>query len=83
MEIIATIASVIAALAAVITLCFTLKTSRANIRKKIARKNKKIGEIDRQIFLAQSDSVSFVLIKKLEAKKKELQSDVETLKRDL
>ena len=43
MEIIATIASVIAALAAVITLCFTLKTSRANIRKKIARKNKKIS----------------------------------------
>ena len=44
MEIIATIASVIAALAAIITLCFTYKTSRTNIRKKIACKNKKISD---------------------------------------
>ena len=60
MEIIATIASVIAALAAIITLCFTYKTSRTNIRKKIACKNKKISEIDRRIFLSQSKSVSFL-----------------------
>lgn len=83
MEIIATIASVIAALAAIITLCFTYKTSRTNIRKKIACKNKKISEIDRRIFLSQSKSVSFLQIKQLEAKKKELQSEIEELRQEL
>lgn len=49
MDMIGTLSSVIAAFAAVVTLIFTIRNSKGNIRGRIERKERELRDIDIQI----------------------------------
>ena len=49
MDTIGTVSSVIAALATIITLIFTVRNSKGNIRKRIKKRERELRDIDTQI----------------------------------
>lgn len=73
------IASVIAALAAVATLIFTIRTSRWSIRKRIARKEIQIQKLENRLFLLQRRPDSILYEGALTTKMRELQDEIDGL----
>lgn len=73
------IASVIAALAAVATLIFTIRTSRWSIRKRIARKEIQIQKLENRLFLLQRRPDSILYEGALTTKMRELQDEIDDL----
>ena len=84
MEIIGIIASVIAAVAAIIALWYTIGASKGNILKRIDRKERQIQEIDNQLVrLYGLNRGSGGFITPLDAKKSKLKAEIAELKRRL
>ena len=73
------IASVIAALAAVATLIFTIRTSRWSIRKRIARKEIQIQKLENRLFLLQRRPDCILYEGALTTKMRELQDEIDDL----
>lgn len=84
MEIIGTIASVIAALAAIMTLRFTIRHSKGNIRRRIEQRQDKIREIETQLVnMYGLDRGRCHPITQLDLEIKRLQSEISELQKDL
>ena len=84
METIGVIASVVAALAAVITLVFTVRNNKGNILKRIDKKEEQIRMIDHQLFLRFGLNRGVGgYSSPLDMKKRRLQEEVAELKRKL
>ncbi len=83
METIGVIASVIATLATIITLIFAIRTSRQSIRRRIARKQRKISELDREIFLLGRNPLAFMQTEQLKMKQVILREEIVELQQYL
>ena len=84
MEIIGTIASVIAALAAIMTLRFTIRHSKGNIRRRIEQRQDKIREIETQLVnMYGLDRGRYHPITPLDLEIERLQSEISELQKDL
>lgn len=84
MEIIGTIASVIAALAAIMTLRFTIRHSKGNIRRRIERRQDKIRKIETQLVnMYGLDRGRCHPITPLDLEIERLQSEIMELQKDL
>ena len=84
MEQIGILASVIAAVAAIATLCFSVRTSKGNILKRIDRKEQQIREIDHKLNLRYGlNRGSGGPITPLDEKRRRLQEEINELRRKL
>ena len=84
MEQLGIIASVIAAVAAIATLCFSVRTSKGSILKRIDRKEEKIREIDHKLNLRYGlDRNPGGPISPLDNKRRKLQEEINELSRNL
>jgi archaellum component FlaC len=84
MEIVGTIASVIAALAAIMTLRFTIRHSKGNIRRRIEKRQRKIREIENQLVnLYGLDRGRCHPITPLDSEIERLQTEIMELQKDL
>lgn len=79
------VASIIAAVAGVITYKFTKKMSRGNIRRQIAAKERQIREIDNQLVrkFGIYDTGCGRALSPLDMKKRKLQEEIEDLRLEL
>lgn len=79
------VASIIAAVAGVITYKFTKKMSRGNIRRQIAAKERQIREIDNQLVrkFGIYDTGRGRALSPLDMKKRKLQEEIEDLRLEL
>lgn len=79
------VASIIAAVAGVITYKFTKKMSRGNIRRQIAAKERQIREIDNQLVrkFGIYDTGCGRALTALDRKKEKLQEEIEDLRLEL
>jgi hypothetical protein len=79
------VASIIAAVAGVITYKFTKKMSRGNIRRQIAAKERQIREIDNQLVrkFGIYDTGRGRALTALDRKKEKLQAEIEDLRLEL
>lgn len=79
------VASIIAAVAGVITYKFTKKMSRGNIRRQIAAKERQIREIDNQLVrkFGIYDTGRGRALTALDMKKEKLQEEIEDLRLEL
>lgn len=79
------VASIIAAVAGVITYKFTKKMSRGNIRRQIAAKERQIREIDNQLVrkFGIYDTGRGRALTTLDMKKEKLQEEIEDLRLEL
>ena len=84
MDKIGTLSSVIAAFAAVVTLIFTIRNSKGNIRRRIERKQRKIRELDVQLVnLYGLDRGKCHPITPLDIRIEKLQVEIEELQKEL
>lgn len=84
MEEIGIIASVIAAVAAIATFYFSVRTSKGNILKRIDRKEQQIREIDHKLTLRHGLNRSTGgPITPLDEKRRKLQEEINELRRKL
>ena len=84
MEIIGTIASVVAAFAAIMTLWFTIRHSKGCIRRRIEKKQRKIQEIETQLVnIYGLDRGRCHPITPLDYEIERLQSEISELQKDL
>ena len=83
--IIASMASIIAAIAAVATLRYTKRNSRGNIRRRIATKERQILDIQNQIYrrYGLNDNGTGRALSDLDYKKAKLQAEIEDLRLEL
>lgn len=83
--IIASVASIIAAVAAVSTFTYTKRNSRGNIRRRIAKKERKINDIDSQLRLkfGINDNGGGRALTSLDKKKRKLQEEIKDLSLEL
>lgn len=79
------VASIIAAVAGVVTYKFTKKMSRGNIRRQIAAKERQIMEIDNQLVrkFGIYDTGRGRALTALDMKKEKLQEEIEDLRLEL
>lgn len=79
------VASIIAAVAGVVTYKFTKKMSRGNIRRQIAAKERQIREIDNQLVrkFGIYDTGRGRALTALDMKKEKLQAEIEDLRLEL
>lgn len=79
------VASIIAAVAGVVTYKFTKKMSRGNIRRQIAAKERQIREIDNQLVrkFGIYDTGRGRALTALDMKKEKLQEEIEDLRLEL
>ena len=84
METIGVIASVVAALAAVITLVFTVRNNKGNILKRIDKKEEQIRKLDYQLLLRFGINRSSIgPVTPIDKKIGRLQEEISELKRRL
>lgn len=78
-------ASVIAAVASVVTYNFSKRMSRGSIRRKIAAKERQIQDIQNQIYrrYGLNDNGTCRAMTSLDKKKKKLQKEIEDLRLEL
>ena len=82
MEMIGIISSIVAAIAALATLWFSLRTSKGGILRRIDKKEAQIRKIDeQQIRMYGLNGRSRNVITPLDEKRKRLQSEINELKR--
>ena len=78
------IASVIAAIFAIMTYRHSVRMSKGNIRRRIEKKQKQINEINTQLFrVFRTDSTYGRPMTSLDLKKEKLQYEIEELKKEL
>lgn len=81
MELLGIILSAIAAISAVASLWFTVRTSKGNIHKRIKRKEEQIREIDNKLILKYGlNRCSGGPITPLDKKRERLQKDINELR---
>ncbi len=83
MEYIGVIASVIAAIAAVLTLFATVSNTKANIYKRINHKERQISEIENRLCRKYGLSRMHTVMTPLDKKKEKLQVEIDELQRRL
>ena len=83
--IIASVASIIAAIASVATFRYTKRNSRGNIRRRIAAKERQISDIQNQIYrrYGLNDNGTGRALSPLDMKKRKLQEEIEDLRLEL
>ena len=83
--IIASISSIIAAIAAVATFRYTKRMSRGNIKRRIAAKERQISDIQNQIYRIYGlrDNGTGRALSPLDIKKRKLQEEIEDLRLEL
>ena len=83
--IIASLASIVAAIAAVATFRYTKRNSRGNIRRRIAAKERQISDIDLQLCrkFGLNDTGQGRALTTLDLKKEKLQEEIEDLRLEL
>lgn len=82
-EIIGVVASVVTIVSFVGSAVHKFLTSKSRIRRKITRKECKIQEIDRQIFILGRDPLALEKINRLEMKRNQLQAEIYELQQNL
>lgn len=84
MEIIGIIASVVAAIAAIATLWFSIRSSKGNILNRIDKKEQQIREINNALIQKYGlHDGRFRAMTPLDAKRNRLQTEIDELKRKL
>lgn len=79
LEIIGIAASVIT----IVSFLYSLINSKRLVRWRIERKQRKIQELDRQIFILGRDPLALEKINRLEMKRNQLQAEIYDLQQDL
>ena len=84
-SVVCAVASIIAAVAGVVTYKFTKKMSRGNVRRQIAAKERQIREIDNQLVrkFGINDTGRGRALTALDRKKEKLQAEIEDLRLEL
>ena len=78
------IASVIAAIFAIMTYRYSVRMSKGNIRRRIEKKQKQINEINNQLFRTfRTDSTYGRPMTSLDLKKEKLQHEIMELEKEL
>ena len=82
---IGTIASVVAAIAAILTLRYTVRMSKGNIRRRIEKKQRQIQDIDNRLVKKYGiyHTIRGRALTSLDAKKAQLLSDIHELEKEL
>ena len=83
MNTIGIIASVIAAIAAIITLVFTIRNSKGNVIKRIERKQRKISEIENQFCREFGLNANMSMHYPTQKKKGKLEEEIEELQKKI
>ncbi|MBQ7311161.1 MAG: hypothetical protein IJW88_06500 [Alistipes sp.] len=83
LEIIGVVASVVTIVSFVGSLVYKIVTSKSRIRRKITRKEYKIQEIEKQIFLLERNPLALMRINQLKMKQAKLQEEIFELQQDL
>jgi len=85
MDSIGTIASVVAAVGTVLSLWYSRRMSKGSIRKRIAKKQRQIGDIDNQLCrkYGLNDNGHGRALTSLDFKKEKLQEEIEDLRLEL
>ena len=83
LELIGVVASVVTIVSFVGSLVYKIVTSKSRIRRKITRKEYKIQEIEKQIFLLERNPLALMRINQLKMKQAKLQEEIFELKQDL
>lgn len=77
------IASVIAAIAAIITLIFTIRNSKGNVIKRIERKQNQIHEIENQFYRSYGLNANMGMHYQTSSKKRKLEEEIEELRKKI
>lgn len=77
------IASVIAAVVAIITLFFTIRNSKGNVIKRIERKQNQIHEIENQFYRSYGLNANMSMHYPTSAKKRKLEEEIEELRKKI
>jgi hypothetical protein len=77
------IASVIAAVVAIITLFFTIRNSKGNVIKRIERKQNQIHEIENQFYRSYGLNANMSMHYPISAKKRKLEEEIEELRKKI
>ena len=85
METVGIIASLVAAFASLMTLWYTIRMSKGNVRRRIERKRGQIGDIDNQLCrkYGLNDNGTGRALSPLDMKKRKLQEEIEDLRLEL
>jgi hypothetical protein len=83
LELIGVVASVVTIVSFVGSLVYKIVTSKSRIRRKITRKEYKIQEIEKQIFLLERNPLALMRINQLKMKQAKLQEEIFELQQDL
>ena len=77
------IASVIAAVVAIITLFFTIRNSKGNIIKRIEREQRQIHEIENHFYRSYGLNANMGMHYPTSAKKRKLEEEIEELRKKI
>ena len=77
------IASVIAAIAAIITLLFTIRNSKGNVIKRIGRKQEQTRALEQSFFQAHGPNANMQMDYPTQMKKEKLERQIEELEKRL
>ena len=77
------IASVIAAIAAIITLVFTIRNSKGNVIKRIEKKKRKIQDLDFQFSKTYGLNANMSMHYPTSMKKRKLEEEIEDLRKKI
>ena len=84
MELVGIISSVVAAIAAIVAVCFAVRTSKGNIHRRIDKKEAQIRRIDDQMIRKYGiNGRRYNVITPLDEKRRRLQSEISELQRML
>lgn len=83
LEIIGVVASVVTIVSFAGSLVYKFLTSKSRIRRKIARKEYKMQQIENQIFLLERNPLALIQINQLKMKQNKLQEEIFDLEQDL
>lgn len=85
MDTISVIASVVAAIASLLTLRYTVRMSKGNIRRRIEKKERQISDINNQLIdkFGINDNGTGRPMTALDWRKRELQTEIEELRKEL
>lgn len=83
LELIGVVTSVVTIVSFVGSLVYKIVTSKSRIRRKITRKEYKIQEIEKQIFLLERNPLALMRINQLKMKQAKLQEEIFELQQDL
>ena len=83
METIGIIASVIAAISAIITLIFTIRNSKGNIVKRIERKQQQVQDLEQRLYRTHGLNANIGMYPPFWKKKEKLEREIEELRKKI